>query len=144
MVADDILRMFYGLLSLVPLSFAIQYIKPASLRYAYSLVSALLLQFFVYESYMYPIYAQHLIVFAIIKARGEKAKGGLVTLQSMLFLSGYHIYEFLFNYGGWTMNASALLMILVCKYSLLAYNLDDGHCEEASLTKEQLRNRVCK
>lgn len=60
----------------------------------------------------------------------------------MIFLSGYHIYEFLYNYGGWSMNASALLMILVCKYSLLAYNLDDGQCDESKLTKEQLRNRI--
>lgn len=28
------------------------------------------------------------------------------------------------------MNASALLMILVCKYSLLAYNLDDGRTSD--------------
>lgn len=27
------------------------------------------------------------------------------------------------------MNASALLMILVCKYSLLAYNIEDGTLE---------------
>lgn len=40
------------------------------------------------------------------------------------------------------MNASALLMILVSKYSLLAYNIDDGRAEEAKLTAEQLRNRV--
>lgn len=44
----------------------------------------------------------------------------------MLFLSGYHVYEYIYNYGGWTMNASALLMILVCKYSMLGYDLDDG------------------
>lgn len=60
----------------------------------------------------------------------------------MVFLSGYQIYEYLYNYGGWTMNASALLMILVCKYSLLAYNIDDGREEESKLTAEQLRNRV--
>lgn len=91
---------------------------------------------------MYPIYIQHLLVYALIKIRGKKPKGGLVTLQSMVFLSGYHIYEFLYNYGGWSMNASTLLMILVCKYSLLAYDLDDGQCEEAKLTKEQLANRI--
>ena len=90
---------------------------------------------------MYPIYAQHLLVFAIIKLK-KKNIGGLITFQSMVFLSGYHIYEYLYNYGGWTMNASALLMILVCKYSLLAYNIDDGRTEESKLTAEQLRNRV--
>ena len=127
--------MFLGLLSLVPLSFAIQRIHNISLRYAYSLIAGLVIQVFVFESYMYPIYIQHLLVFAILKVRGKKAKGGIITLQSMLFLSGYHIYEYLYNYGGWTMNASALLMILVCKYSLLAYDIDDGHSDEAALLK---------
>jgi hypothetical protein len=126
MIQEDILRMFAGLLALIPFSYFIQYISNSSLRYGYSLISALTIQFFVYETYMYPIYIQHFLAYAIIKIRGKKSKGGLVTFQSMLFLSGYHIYEYLYNHGGWTMNASALLMILVCKYSLLAYNLDDG------------------
>lgn len=40
------------------------------------------------------------------------------------------------------MNASALLMILVCKYSLLAYNLQDGGEKDEKLTEEQKRNRI--
>jgi len=55
-----------------------------------------------------------------------KNLGAWVTLESMIFLSGYHIYDYIYNYGGWTLNASTIIMILVCKYSLLAYNIDDG------------------
>jgi D-alanyl-lipoteichoic acid acyltransferase DltB (MBOAT superfamily) len=40
------------------------------------------------------------------------------------------------------MNASALLMILVCKYSLLAYALEDGSQPIDKLSPEQIRNRV--
>ena len=40
------------------------------------------------------------------------------------------------------MNASALLMILVCKYSLLAYNLQDGSLEENKVTEEQKKYRI--
>jgi len=50
------------------------------------------------------------------------------------------------NYGGWTMNASALLMILACKYSLLGYNLEDGAIsdpkEVEKLNAEQKRFRI--
>jgi len=74
---------------------------------------------------MLPIYIQHLIVFALLKFKGPKC-GALVTAESIIFLSGYQIYEIMYNYGGWSMSASAMLMILVCKYSLLAYNLEDG------------------
>ena len=125
---DDLLRLVYGMGLLIPLSYALRYLAP-TLRYWYSLVLSTLLQIYVFRSFMYPIYIQHLIVFAIIKYKGPKC-GLLVTIESMVFLSGYQIHEIFTNYGGWTMNASALLMILVCKYSLLAYNLQDGAIKE--------------
>jgi hypothetical protein len=127
--------------ALIPLSFPIRFIRHRLARYSYSLLLGLALQIYVFGAYMYPIYLQHLVVFAIIKLKGPKC-GGIVTFQSMVALSGYHIYEFAFNYGGWTMNASALLMILVCKYSLLAYDLEDGQQNEDKLSAEQKRNRI--
>jgi hypothetical protein len=84
---------------------------------------------------MIGLYVQSLIVFAMIKLLKSKRIGAIVTIESMLFLSGYHIKEILYNYGGWTMDASALLMILVCKYSLLAYAIQDGLTPEDKLTE---------
>jgi hypothetical protein len=107
--------------ALIPLSYPLRFLRP-NIKAAYSLLAGLALQVYVFRSFMYPIYVQHLIVFALIKLKGPKC-GGLVTLESIVFLSGYQIHEVITNYGGWTMNASALLMILVCKYSLLAYNI---------------------
>ena len=95
------------------------------MRYAYSLVFALVLQAFVYQESMYPVYVQNIIAFLLIKLN-PKNLGAWVTFESMLFLSGYHVYNYFYNYGGWTLDASTLLMILVCKYSLLAYNIEDG------------------
>jgi len=123
MISEDLLRLLSGLLALIPLSSVIRFIPNRTARYAYSLVLALILQVNVFGSVMmYPVYLQHLLAFATIKLAGPRC-GALVTWQSIFYLSCYHIYEYLYNYGGWTMNASALLMILVCKYSLLAYNL---------------------
>lgn len=67
MIPEDILRMLFGLLSLIPFSYFIQYIPTAKLRYIYSLVLGLIIQYFVYMDYMYPIYLQHLIIYGIIK-----------------------------------------------------------------------------
>lgn len=85
-----------------------------------------MLQLYVFQENMIGIYVQTAIVFAMIKFFKGKRIGAIVTVQSMLFLSAYHIKELIWNYGGWTMDASALLMILVCKYSLLAYAIEDG------------------
>ena len=128
-IPEDLLRLVLGMLALIALSYPLRFLTPKT-KAIYSLVGGLVLQIYVFRSYMYLIYVQHLIVFALIKLRGPKC-GGLVTLESMVFLSGYQIHEVITNYGGWTMNASALLMILVCKYSLLAYNIEDGSIVES-------------
>lgn len=126
MITEDQLRLISSLIILIPLSFFIRFIKPASYRYLYSLVLSILLQLYVFRENMLGIYVQNLIVFILIRHLKSKRIGAIVTIQSMLFLSSYHIKELIFNYGGWTMDASALLMILVCKYSLLAYTIQDG------------------
>ena len=135
------MRLCFGLASLIPLSFTMRLIHNIPARYLYSTLLGFLIQWLVFRTYMLPIYLQHIIVFAIIKLKGPRC-GALVTFESILFLSGYHIYGYFYNYGGWVMSAEALLMILVCKYSLLAYNLQDGASQESTLSEEQLRNRV--
>lgn len=141
MIDADSLRLCLGLLALLPLSYLLQRIQTRRMREFYSTVGGFLLQLMVYRGHMLPIYVQHFIVFAMIRLKGRRC-GALVTLQAMLFLSAYHIHEYLTDYGGWSMRASGLLMILVCKYSLLAYDLQDGGEDERGLTEEQRRNRV--
>ena len=129
---------------LVPLSYLLRYIGPLQ-KYWYSLVLSSLLQIYVFRKDMYPIYIQHLVVYGLIRLKGPKC-GLIVTVESMVFLSAYHLHEIVTNYGGWSMNASALLMILVCKYSLLAYDLQDGAVKDskeiAQLSQEQLQYGV--
>ena len=125
---------------LIPLSYPLRFMS-YRLKYWYSLLLAFALQIGVYQLSMFPVFLQHAIVFAIIKLKGPKC-GKIVTFESMLFLSGYHIYEIFYNYGGFSMNAVALLMILVCKYSLLAFNIQDGAGEVTKQTEEQKKYRV--
>ena len=137
---DDLLRLMFGLFALVPLSYPLRFME-TKLRLWYSLLMGFVVQIYVYRSYVYPVYIQHLIAFALIKFKGPKV-GKLVTFQSLAFLSCYNFYEIYTNYGGWTMNASAMLMILVCKYSLLAYNIEDGQLDESAMTEEQKKYRI--
>ena len=128
MVADDILRFMIGMASLVPLSLPLRYMN-YQVKYWYSLILGFAMEIWVYDMSIYPIFLQHLIVWAIIQTRSPHC-GKIVTFESILFLSGFHLYEIIWNYGGWSMNALALMMILVCKYSLFAYNIDDGALSE--------------
>jgi uncharacterized membrane protein len=91
MISEDLLNLLIGLLALIPLSFPIRFIPNRAARYSYSFILGVILQIYVFGAKMYPIYVQHIIVFAIIKLKGPRC-GGLVTLQSMVYLSSYHIY----------------------------------------------------
>lgn len=126
MISEDQIRLVSSLLILIPLSFFLRFIKPNNYRYMYSLVLSTLLQLYVFQENMLGIYIQNAIVFILIRFLKTKKIGVIVTIESMLFLSCYHIQALIYNYGGWTMDASALLMILVCKYSLMAYSIQDG------------------
>ena len=129
-----------GMASLVPLSFILRYL-PKSIRYWYSLILGFILQCWVYRISILPVFLQNWIVFTLIKKKGPKC-GWLVTIESMIYLSGYHIYDLFYNYGGYTMHAIALMMILVCKYSLLAYNIEDGSLPDDKVTDEQRQFRL--
>jgi len=89
-LSDDLLNLLFGMTLLIPLSYVLRFLKPAT-KHLYSFVLSSALQIYVFRSGMYPIYIQHIIVFAIIKLKGPKC-GLLVTVESILFLSGYHIH----------------------------------------------------
>ena len=120
----DVLKFMISMSSLVPLCYPLRYMNQ-QIKFWYSLILGFVFQIWVYEMSIYPVIAHHFIVYAIIKNKGPKV-GRLITFESLIFLFGYHLYEILFNYGGFSMNAVVLLMILVCKYSLFAYNIEDG------------------
>ena len=124
MVEDSIVRYGIGMALLVPMSLPLRYMNYTT-KLWYSIILGFIMQLWVYRLSVYPVFLQHIIVWFLIQTKGPKC-GKLVTWESILFLSGYHIYEIIFNYGGWSMTAIALMMILVCKYSLLAYNIEDG------------------
>ena len=137
------IRLVLGMFLLIPLSYLIRFLPSRSLREKYSLLVGLAMQYWVFRESIVPVYAQHLMAYALIKWKGPKC-GALVTYQSILFLSGYQIYLMVFSYGQYTMSAEALVMILVCKYSLFAYNIQDGALSPEKCSEEQLRYRITK
>lgn len=46
------------------------------------------------------------------------------------------------DYGGWKMDLTTVLMGIICKYSLFAYAVEDGHDKEKTLTLEQENNKI--
>lgn len=98
-------------------------IKSPSIRKYYSLVFGTLLQLYVFKDYFYQyilLIAQICIVYWIC-TKQRKNCGYLVTVESVLVLSICHIYRQLTNYGGWELDITTILMVMVCKFSMFAY-----------------------
>jgi hypothetical protein len=95
----------------------------------YSIISATLLQYYVYGNELFWALALHFIIYFIIKTKGKQS-GFLVSLVSMAALSAYHIYRLITNYGSTGIELSFILMLYVAKYSLFAFSYQDGGLSE--------------
>lgn len=80
-------------------------------------------------------------VYLTIKMTPHKC-GKLITVSTLVGLSVFHIYRMIINYGSWSVDLSTVIMTIICKYSLFAYAVEDGHNKKKSLTPEQEQNKI--
>jgi hypothetical protein len=130
MLPDDQLRFILSLFFTIPLGLILKYM-PNNLvvKKYYSIISATLLQYYVYGNELFWALALHFIIYFIIKTKGKQS-GFLVSLVSMAALSAYHIYRLITNYGSTGIELSFILMLYVAKYSLFAFSYQDGGLSE--------------
>ena len=76
-LAPSIMRFVIGMASLIPLSFPLRFMNK-HVKYWYSLILSFVLEIWIYQISVFPIFLQHIIVWAIIKTKGPKC-GKLVT-----------------------------------------------------------------
>lgn len=141
MVPEDQIRVILSILISVPLGFSIRYL-PKSYNKYFSLIAALVIQIYVYREEIYLSVLFHIFIYVFIYFKGRNC-GFIVTVVSLLLLSGYHIYRMAVDYGSWTLDVSTILMGNVCKYSLFAYSYQDGGQDVDKLkTVDQKSERI--
>ena len=119
-----VLSQFYAVI----LCFVLLKIRSPRVRKFFSLIFGTLIQLYVFKDYFYQyifLFAQICFVYWIC-TKYKKRCGYIVTVQSVLILSICHIYRQIINYGGWEVDISTILMVMVCKFSLFAFRLEDG------------------
>lgn len=119
-----ILSQVYSIL----LCFLFHRITSKSMRKYFSLVFGTLLQIYVFKDYFYQyiFLAIQIGVVYWICLNFRKNCGYIVTVESMIVISFCHIYRMIINYGGWELDISTVLMIMVGKFSYFAYQYEDG------------------
>lgn len=117
------------------------------MRKYYSLLFGTLLQLYVYKDSYYQyvwLMAETVMVYWVCK-NYTRTCGKLVTWGSVLLLSMFHIYRLIVDYGGWAIDISTVMMVMVCKFSLFAYQCQDGTNTGEKLdkmTEEQKTQRL--
>ena len=120
MLTEDQTRILTGIIFSIILSFPLRYLPSNGIKSLYSLSIGLYLQYYAYGHQIILPFLQHLTVYAFIKINGRNS-GAFITIYSVCSLFVYHIYRMVVDYGGWKLDVSTILMMMVCKYSMIAY-----------------------
>ncbi len=126
MIPEDQLRMVTGIIISLPASFLLPYFNNLGFKKAFSIISSIALQYYVFD---YPIIFSllfHPFVYHTIKMVDRKKCGLIITFLTMLLVSFYYIYVMIVDYGRWQIDISVILMMSICKYSLFAFAYQDG------------------
>lgn len=116
---EDQVRLITAVILSTPFSYVLYWIRNKTLKTLFSLVIGTLLQLFVYyedTTQFTMIVIQTIFVYFFTKYN-RKNCGFIITVESILMLSFFHIYRQVTNYGSWKLDTTTILMNLVCKYS---------------------------
>jgi len=140
-VPSDQLRLVFALLINFPLAYVFLYIRSIQFRYIISLALGIIMQYFVYrEEIVHPLALTTITYFMTKYYKGEAATP--VFIVSFIYLSGYHFHRMYVDYGGWTVDASFVLMIFLTKYTSFACCVDDGTKRVEDLSADQNARKI--
>ncbi|KRX08124.1 hypothetical protein PPERSA_01669 [Pseudocohnilembus persalinus] len=139
-VAVDQLKFVIGLMSIIPLGFVFSFIKSAWLRHFYGIFFGLFLEYVVYGIGIISMLLQTVIVYLL--AKYVKNCGKIIMIETMIFVSAHHIYRQIYDYGGWTLDVSTILMMAVCKFTSFGYCVEDGRKKQSELSQDQNLRKI--
>jgi hypothetical protein len=125
MLPEDQMRFMLAIFLSIPAGLVLRYLPTTAIRKYYSIFTATLLQYYVYQNELLWALLLHVIIYYVIKIRGRQS-GVFVTAISMAALTIYHVYRLVTNYGSTDIELSFILMLYVSKYSLFAFAYQDG------------------
>jgi lysophospholipid acyltransferase len=56
----------------------------------------------------------------------KKNAGKVIFVETFIFLSFFHLYRQIFDYGSWRLDITTITMMLVCKYTAFAFSYADS------------------
>jgi len=140
----DQIKMVFSLVVCFPLGFIFRREKSPTSRHVAAIIGGLFLQYLNYRNELLHVAITSTITYFILTACSKRRNtGALATFAfNLVYLSIYHIYSMITNYGGWQVDISIVLMMNVAKLTSLAWCYKDGAEPIERLSKDQLKRRV--
>jgi len=114
-----------------------------SIRHVVEMVVGLFLCHFAYGHQVLHLLLLSTLSYGCLRLLKPVISQRVVLFASLSYLSVVHIYRMYYDYGGYTMDVTGPLMIMVQKVTALAYSYHDGTMPEDKLSEDQ-KEQMCK
>jgi len=140
-IPADQIRLVSCLLISYPIGFIFKLIKNTQVRHILSIALGLFFQFIIYRSeVIFPLLLA-LFGFFGVKVLGRNS-AKIIFVISLVYLSLFHIWRMYIDWGGYSIEVTAVLMIFVCKCTSLAWCYKDGGADDSKLSEYQRKKKV--
>ena len=121
----------------IPCCFLNYSIKGKNNRLYYSLILGFIFHFSIYGINTIHTIISTITTYLFIHLFGRKASPFYVVFYTIIHLDILHIYRMIVNYGGWTVDdAASIYMVVLCKYTSVAFSYDDGKKDDKDIISE--------
>ena len=125
------------ILMTIPCCFLNYLIKGKKNRLLYSLILGFSFHYSIYGINTLHTILSTISTYLFIHFLGRKVTPFYVVIYTIIHLDILHIYRMIVNYGGWTVDdAASIYMVVLCKYTSIAFSYDDGKKDDKDIISE--------
>ena len=114
------------------------------IRHAVSTILGLLFAYFCFGYQVVHLFFLSTVSYVCMRAFAPSVSNRVVLVFALSYLSVVHLYRMYYDYGGYTLDVTGPLMIMVQKVTALGYSIHDGTVPDDKLTADQREQRCSK
>ena len=121
-----LLHFVLSMFLIFPFAYIFRFFKGEKIRLIANLIFGILLQYNMIGNGMRHLIYETTFTYLFIKFLGRKVSAFYLVVFNFIHLTYLHFYDFWYHYGEWTLGAETVCMMSLCKFSIIAFNYEDG------------------
>ena len=135
------LHFVFSMFLVYPFAFIFRFIKGEKIRLLCNLIFGILLQYNMIGNGIAHLFFETLCTYLFIYFLGRKVSAFYLVIFNFAHLTYLHFYDYWYHYGEWTLGAETVCMVSLCKFSIIAFNYEDGAKEDSQLSNEFFKKK---